>query len=395
MPRHRKERVPKNRAGQRSGNSSRPVRFRAALTRVSLGVGWLARHPAHGTRKAPAEAGSGGHGARRAAGRGPRSRRDAGSIFPRLLVTPWFAAGAGSMIAFALFITSDHASLQFASPTLRQKCTVTACGSGAGGSPGSEYGKGKSSGSAGKTDARGKPLTPADVSVTFARPWRHSSHFEVSIQITSKRPLGSWQLSFRLPGARITSVVGATWKPLKGGGGGLASAPPTQDAHGSRGKGQGAFDLFGSGTALGGQGGGAAGGGSTGGAAGGGAGGGAAGGGAGGGSAGGQGGGAAGHGGGSGGGQGGGHGWGGGWHRRHGPGGSPPGGGGKGGWNHGHHPRRGSSRDHGRGGRHHGRAPGGRRRRATTYTVEFLIFGTGNPGTPVYCVFDGRSCTFK
>ena len=106
MPRRRSECIPRHRAQRRKAPSGRGVRVTAA---------------AHG----PAAAG----GTRaRGAGRGSRAR--AGTFASRWVratfITPWFAAGAGVVVAAILALEAPHQVLSFGPPAY-QHCSAQRC----------------------------------------------------------------------------------------------------------------------------------------------------------------------------------------------------------------------------------------------------------------------------
>jgi hypothetical protein len=147
-----------------------------------------------------------------------------------LLVTPWFAAGMGFLLAAGLWIYSPHASLKLSTPNF--DCVGQGCGSraahGKGGAlaasgPGQEISSGHDRGHAKATGKNRKHALAPGVTLKYRPRWDGNGKFAATITITGKHPLGSWQLSFTMPGTQITDVWGAAWQPLPQQDGGIAS----------------------------------------------------------------------------------------------------------------------------------------------------------------------------
>jgi hypothetical protein len=160
-----------------------------------------------------------------------------GSTHPRvargLLMTPWFAAATGSVIAASLWIYSPHPQLTYPGDAIgRVPCTTSGCGS-----PGDRQGTGGSlttrsrqpltqpykSAVPAKTRTRTRASTAAS-GLTFGYSVRPAADgkFWLTVTITGKHPVKDWQLAFVLPGAHIQSVYNADWHAA-GGDGGTAS----------------------------------------------------------------------------------------------------------------------------------------------------------------------------
>jgi hypothetical protein len=257
MPRHRKERVTRHRAGRRNDTSPRHAQFSAAPTKARPAADEPAGNgPTGGESLAAANAPRAGDataartvplsraaawspgqadraGSRPVARHGQGYLRDAAprpSADPRqqqrlvirgtahgLLVTPWFAAGAACVIAAALWLSAPHTSFKLSDPTNSEPCASAHCAPGAdgGGTTATKSGKsfGNGAQAAGSTAAAGSHKKLTGVTVSYDVVWHAHGKFTAVITITSKHELGRWRLSFRIPGTKVKSVVGARWKP--------------------------------------------------------------------------------------------------------------------------------------------------------------------------------------
>lgn len=143
-----------------------------------------------------------------------------------LLVTPWFAAGMGFLLAAGLWIYSPHASLKLTTPVLKSPCLEQGCQSHIGGGslatklPGKRISTGHAHGAAKATGGENRKHKALGVTLKYSPVWPGPGGFSAVITITSKHPLGSWRLSFEMPGAQITQVGGAAWTPLPAADGG-------------------------------------------------------------------------------------------------------------------------------------------------------------------------------
>ncbi len=140
-----------------------------------------------------------------------------------LLVTPWFAAASGFVIAASLWIYSPHAHLQF--PNNGNAIQLQHCHSSC--SPaGSQKGSGSLAGKGGRLKLAGKsgaarsgpgahdPGRTAVSGLTFSYYVLPSEHgkFTISISVSGKSAIKDWQLAFVLRGDRIRWVAGANWQ---------------------------------------------------------------------------------------------------------------------------------------------------------------------------------------
>jgi hypothetical protein len=145
-----------------------------------------------------------------------------------LLVTPWFAAGAGFVIAAALALNSPHTVLTYRPNTLPcSTCIRPAPGSLASAKPGIKLkvpapAKHAQS-SRGAAKDRQAPATAAGLEVGFRVVWQKNGAFGAIITLPAGHAGRDWKLRFAIPGRRIFQVAGAQWLPLPSGYGGEAS----------------------------------------------------------------------------------------------------------------------------------------------------------------------------
>ena len=146
-----------------------------------------------------------------------------------LLVTPWFAASTGFVIAAGMWLYSPHASISFPSAIGTLQCPVHGCltsgGKGSGSltsaAPGQRL---KTQHKGSRTERQTAASTSAaGLTFTFTVLWQGHNSFGAMIAIAGRRSPGSWQLAFRLPGTQIQNVFGAEWLPLTSSDGGTAS----------------------------------------------------------------------------------------------------------------------------------------------------------------------------
>jgi len=170
-----------------------------------------ARHFRANTRASTNPASS-GTGVLRAAARG-------------LLVTPWFAAASGVVIAASLWIYAPHAHIEFPSGSAIQS---SHCNKGCASTSGRKdtgqlaaSGKGSLPDSR-KSGTRSRPTHPvvrinraALKGLTFSYyvlPSGPSQHgFAIRISVVGQHAIKAWELHFVLPGGRIRQVWGARW----------------------------------------------------------------------------------------------------------------------------------------------------------------------------------------
>jgi len=148
-----------------------------------------------------------------------------------LLVTPWFAAGAGFVIAAALALNSPHTVLTYRPNT--SKCAAcTSPGTLATAQPGLHFKAANpvkpAPAGQGEAATRPTPATPSGPDIGFQVVWRRDGAFAAIITVPAAQARHGWNLRFEIPGRRITQVLGANWHPAPGGYGGLASMLTTQ-----------------------------------------------------------------------------------------------------------------------------------------------------------------------
>jgi hypothetical protein len=254
MPRHRQERGRTRRALRRGGASWRSVPSgrtgptglsgasgasetsgpgRVSDTRRTRGAGGVSRSARVGGTSGPCEA----RGHRRAHGRqrtktAPGSGRQRVRLARSLLLTPWFAAGAGIVIAAAVAVGSPAAlTYSPSSPVLR--CSESGCASPAPDHPDvatASPGVALKVGGAHSHDAAARPAPPRAakdggrvryrVGYRVIRRRRH--RFVALMTMPSGLAPGSWSLAFAFASARVEQVWGAWWQPLANGDGGAA-----------------------------------------------------------------------------------------------------------------------------------------------------------------------------
>ena len=216
MPSHRQGNIPKHRARRPDENSGRHARLNAALPAKRIAPesspdpGGSGTGPAAPGRRRVARAPDGVV----AGTRNPtRSRRMRG-----LLVTPWFAAGAGFVIAAALSLNAPRTFLTYRpnnTPSTSKCATCVAPESVPTSKPGVQI---KSVNPA----VIGGP-GPARPAVRFHLGPERDGAFSVTFTLPADLPGNGWRLQFALPGRSITGVYGARWRPDAGGHGGTAA----------------------------------------------------------------------------------------------------------------------------------------------------------------------------
>lgn len=145
----------------------------------------------------------------------------------RALVTPWFAAATGFVLAASLWIYSPHP--RFTYPITigaLPQCTPGMCrpevgGNGSGqlaiasGQP-IQPGRKPASPTAGAGARRPIPSAAAGLSFGYVVQQAWHGRFDVIITVAGKHDVNfkHWTLAFTLPGARIRFVYGARWLPV-------------------------------------------------------------------------------------------------------------------------------------------------------------------------------------
>lgn len=179
-------------------------------------------------------------------GFGPAFGRDAGRALappprrPRLhlarslLATPWFAAGAGIVIAAVLAVDSPTA-LTYGPTFPVERCPVQGCGGTPGqpgqpatATPGIALGVPGMHMNGGAT-ARGHRPGRRLLGYQIVRQW--SSGFLALITIPGVARTDRWSLRFAYAAAHVDRVWGARWRPSGNGDGGTADGPSDRNGH--------------------------------------------------------------------------------------------------------------------------------------------------------------------
>ena len=255
MPRHRKAQVPRHRAQLRVDETARRVRLRAAYQRVALAFAavWPERFRSATTAVTRLLADAVGQASRRlwpAARRidmaamtqplaeaprklrlasqrlrpddsgkparpptyaGPTTFRGAARGAARtLLVTPWFATGAGLVLAIGMFIYAPHTDLTFPQNSVR--CKALHC------SPNRTHPNSTLTNNGPSVKIaiphhhkRRHHDAAAGLTFKFTVAWQENGEFRAVIAVSGRPLPSSWRLHFAMPGSEIGSVVGAQW----------------------------------------------------------------------------------------------------------------------------------------------------------------------------------------
>lgn len=153
-----------------------------------------------------------------------------------LMVTPWFAASAGIVIAAALAVDSPTA-LTYVPSHPGVRCAAGGC---VGSAPGQPDLATASPGVELKTGTATKAATPASpgrrrapgavylLSYQVVRHWHGG--FVAVITLPDDMKPGPWSLHLAFPSARVDQVWGARWQPSGNGGAGTATGswPPSR-----------------------------------------------------------------------------------------------------------------------------------------------------------------------
>jgi hypothetical protein len=144
------------------------------------------------------------------------------------MMTPWFAAGAGIVIAAAMAVDSQ-AALTYAPSDPGVHCPVSGCGI-PGHLPGLATarpgvalrtpGAAPAGGEAASSGPRPGTEVGNELGYRVIRHW-HSGFVAVITMPGDLKP-GPWSLQFGFPSARVDRVWGARWQPSRNGDGGTA-----------------------------------------------------------------------------------------------------------------------------------------------------------------------------
>jgi hypothetical protein len=148
------------------------------------------------------------------------------------MVTPWFAAGAGIVIAAALAVDSP-AALTYVPADPAVHCPVTGCPGAAptrgpdvaAATPGVPLSAGSAprAGAAPGLPRRGGAGAAYQVGYRVARRW--PSGFLATITMPEDLRPGPWSLQLAFPSARVERVWGARWQPSGNGNAGTVTGP--------------------------------------------------------------------------------------------------------------------------------------------------------------------------
>jgi hypothetical protein len=165
-----------------------------------------------------------------------------------LLVTPWFAAGVGILIAATIALAAPkRAVLSYGPVDPGILCKHLSCAS-----PVPRHGPGSLASArpgiqlqlprkirrapAGspavspavtvRPSATPRSATAAEIAIHYMVLRHGHGTFVSVITVQSSRKLGAWSLGFVIPGARISDVWGGTWQPSASGSGGVVRGRP-------------------------------------------------------------------------------------------------------------------------------------------------------------------------
>jgi hypothetical protein len=145
-----------------------------------------------------------------------------------LMVTPWFAASAGIVIAAALAVQSPAALTYVPSPGVR--CPAGGCGGSAAGQPNvatAAPGVKLKAGPAPKTAPMASPGRRHATGAAYLLGYRVVRHwrggFVAVITLPGDLNPGHWSLQLAFPSARVDRVWGARWQPWGDGSAGTAT----------------------------------------------------------------------------------------------------------------------------------------------------------------------------
>jgi hypothetical protein len=211
MPRHRKG------GGRTHGTLRREDGSRRSVLPRILAAG-------RGARRAPRRHPRPGHGL--AAARSMCRRRL--RLARALMVTPWFAASAGIVIAAALAVESPAALTYVPSPGV--PCPASGCGGSATSQPNvtaASPGVKLKAGPAPKAAATASPGRRHAAGAVYQLRYRVVRHwrggFVAVITLPDDMNPGPWSLQLAFPSARVDRVWGARWQPWGDGDAGTAT----------------------------------------------------------------------------------------------------------------------------------------------------------------------------
>ena len=170
------------------------------------------------------------HSKRRSGGEEAGRSAQPQSVARGLLVTPWFAAAAGFVIAAGLWIISPHADLISTTPAIG-KATVGPGSTLTGKGDGRDRANASNSASSSSTShsavaSHGKHGKPVTVTVLYHGIVWHNGNFFLVISLPESLNGTRWKLEFQLPGDEDIKVLGARWQPSGEDGGTARDQPP-------------------------------------------------------------------------------------------------------------------------------------------------------------------------
>jgi hypothetical protein len=152
------------------------------------------------------------------------------------MVTPWFAASAGIVIAVALAVDSPAALIYVPNgPAVR--CPASGCPGTASSPPGVTTdvpGVQLHTGTASRAGAPGRRHAAYHLGYRVVRSW--PGGFVAVITLPADMKPGPWSLRFGFPSARVDRVWGARWRPSGQAGTATGSWRPQGHAPGDRGR---------------------------------------------------------------------------------------------------------------------------------------------------------------
>jgi len=193
--------------------------------------------PARGARRAPRR--PPGPGDDRAAARGPGRPRL--RLARSLMVTPWFAASAGIVIAVALAVDSP-AALIYVPNGPAGRCSANGCSGAASSPPGVTANVPGVQLKTGTAPQAGQPGGPGHGHAAYQLGYQvvrsGQGGFVAVITLPADLKPGAWSLRFGFPSARVDRVWGARWLPSGRGRAGTATGSwrPHGDAPGDHGR---------------------------------------------------------------------------------------------------------------------------------------------------------------
>lgn len=154
-----------------------------------------------------------------------------------MVVTPWFVAGAGILIAATLVLESPRdAVLSYGPPSPGVQCLTPRCAAIgpkrlhdalAVARPGVRLNPAGPKGAAAAARALPRRSAHADAVAVRFRLIQHGQRgFIAVITVHRDKKLGDWTLGFTIPGASISAVLGAKWLPDASADGGVAERQP-------------------------------------------------------------------------------------------------------------------------------------------------------------------------